>query len=80
MVQNYADAKIPLEAVWIDIPYMDKYADFSIDTTAFPSLGTFTTSMHAKNQKVVPILDAGLSADNLQDKYYKLAQTNKALI
>jgi alpha-glucosidase (family GH31 glycosyl hydrolase) len=80
VVDGYKTAGIPLEAIWVDIPYMNKFADFSVDTTNFPNLKKFADDLHAANQKVIPILDAGLSADNLDDVYYKSAQTKKALI
>jgi len=44
-VQGYHEAKIPLEVVWLDIPYMDAYADFSVNSTAFPSLKKFTKTI-----------------------------------
>lgn len=53
---------------------MDNYADFSVDSNAFPTIGDYVTNvLHANKQKMVVILDAGLSADDLNNKYYELA-------
>lgn len=79
-VQGYAKAGIPLEGIWLDIPYMNKFKDFSVDTTAFPSLKEFTKSLHDAGQRLIVIVDAGISADDPDDKYYRAAQEKKALI
>jgi alpha-glucosidase (family GH31 glycosyl hydrolase) len=50
VVGNYASKNIPLETIWLDIPYMDKFADFSVDTVAFPNLKNYTEKvLHANN-------------------------------
>jgi alpha-glucosidase (family GH31 glycosyl hydrolase) len=74
-VSKYGAADIPLEAIWLDIPYLDNYSDFSVDSVAFPTIGDYVNNvLHPNNQKIVVILDAGLSADDLDNKYYKMAQ------
>ena len=80
MVQGYATAGIPLEGVWLDNHYMDKFKDFSVDATAFPDLVAYTTGLQAKGIKVAVNIDAGLSADDPEDTYYKQAQESKTLI
>lgn len=47
VVENYAKANMPLETMWLDIPYLDGYADFTVNATAFPTLGAFTDKLHA---------------------------------
>lgn len=44
-VQGYFDAGIPLEGVWLDIPYMDNLADFTVNATAFPTLKAYTETL-----------------------------------
>jgi alpha-glucosidase (family GH31 glycosyl hydrolase) len=41
-VKGYADANIPLEGIWLDIPYMDGYSDFTVNQTAFGGLKEWT--------------------------------------
>ena len=79
-VNGYANASIPLEGVWLDIPYLDAYADFSVDATTFPSLKEFTEELHKRGKRMVVIVDAGLSADKLDNKYYRAAQDKKVLV
>ena len=39
---------MPLDVMWLDIPYMNKYADFSVDTTAFPDIKGLADKLHSK--------------------------------
>jgi alpha-glucosidase (family GH31 glycosyl hydrolase) len=50
VVGNYTEKNIPLETIWLDIPYMDAYADFTVNTTAFPTIKDYTEKvLHAYN-------------------------------
>jgi len=59
---------------------LDKYADFSVDKKAFPDLKKFAGALHDNYQKLVVILDAGISADDKENKYYQLANEMNVLI
>jgi len=80
MIEAYADEGLPLETVYLDIPYMDHYADFSVDTDAFPDLPGLADTLHANGQRLVVIVDAALSAEDTTNKYYKMANANQCLI
>src|SRR5690606_450918 len=56
MIQNYTKANIPLENVWLDITYLDKYADFSVDKENFPDLKGLADRLHDNRQQLVVIL------------------------
>jgi hypothetical protein len=43
-------------------------------------LPKFSADLHDKYRKLVPIVDAGMAADDLKNKYYVMAQDKKALI
>jgi len=80
MIQAYSDAGMPLETVYLDIPYMQDYSDFTVNTVDFPDLQGLADSLHANNQKLVVIIDAALSADDEEGKYYTMAQDAGILI
>ena len=79
-VENYKNNSIPLEGVWLDIPYMQDYADFTVNNETFAGLKEFTQKIQGDGQRMIVIVDAGISADNTDNKYYKDAQSNKVLI
>jgi len=79
-IDGYAAADIPLEGIWLDIPYMNKYYDFTVDTVKFPSLKNLTDTCHANGQRVIPIIDAGISSNDTQNKYFAAAAANNSLL
>ena len=60
---NYSRAGIPLEAMWIDIDYMDRNRVFSLDPESFPrdKVSRFVEKMHDNGQKVVMMVDPAVS-------------------
>ena len=62
VLSGYSDNKIPLESIWLDIEYMDRYRNFLVNKTRFKNLRFTANSLHKKNQKLITIIDAGLSA------------------
>ncbi len=40
---------MPLETIYLDIPYMNNYEDFTVDTVNFPDLVAFGDKIHANN-------------------------------
>lgn len=62
MVAKYKEAELPLEAMWSDIDYMDRYMDFTIDNETYPlqKLRTFVDNLHSNDQKFIMILDPGM--------------------
>jgi alpha-glucosidase len=49
VMANYKSYGIPLDVMWLDIPYMDGYADFSVNKTAFPDIKGLATNVHNNN-------------------------------
>jgi alpha-glucosidase len=70
VVEGYEKANIPLETIWLDIPYLDSYTDFTINITAFPDIKNYTEMLHQYGKHLICILDAGISADNISNPYY----------
>jgi len=71
VVRRYREADIPLEAMWIDIDYMDAYMDWTFDPVNYPvsEVAAFVDELHANNQRNVLIVDPAIK--NLTGyKYY----------
>jgi alpha-glucosidase (family GH31 glycosyl hydrolase) len=72
VVANYSAAEIPLQTQWLDIDYMDKYLDFTLDPASFSqgAMTAFVTGLHDRGQNFVPIVDPGIyMRNNSYDTY-----------
>ena len=67
--QNYHQAGIPLDAIYMDIDYMERYKDFTVDHDRFPDLSAFSKELSEKNVHLVPIIDAGVKIEDGYDVY-----------
>lgn len=80
VIDKYATAGMPLETIYLDIPYMNKYSDFTVNQTAFHDIQGLATRLHNANQKLVLIIDAAISADDLNGPYYTKGNTDDIFI
>ena len=67
VVKGYRENHIPLDAVYMDIDYMDAYKDFTVDQEKFPDLGSFVSEMKDQKVHLVPIIDAGIKQEEGYD-------------
>lgn len=63
VVGQYDSKGFPLESIWLDGNYMDAFADFTVDETAFPHLKDYTATLQGQGRKVVLKLYGGLAND-----------------
>ncbi len=69
VVKGYRDNNIPLDAVYMDIDYMERYKDFTINNDTFPDFADFVKEMKEQNIHLVPIIDAGVKIEEGYDVY-----------
>ena len=69
VVREHRKAGIPLDAVYLDIDYMERYKDFTVNEESFPDLAGFSTEMRKQGIHLVPIIDAGVKIEEGYDVY-----------
>ena len=69
VVDGYNKAGIPLDCVYLDIDYMERYKDFTVDAQRFPRFADFAAEMKAQGIHLVPIIDAAVKVEDGYDVY-----------
>ncbi len=76
MVKNHHSQNIPLEAVYLDIDYMERYKDFTVDSERFPKFPDFVREMKEEGIHLVPIIDAGVKIEKDYPVYEEGVENN----
>ena len=63
VIKKHRELGIPLDAVYLDIDYMEGYKDFTVNESAFPEFRKFVLEMREQNVHLVPIIDAGVKIE-----------------
>lgn len=63
VAKGYEEADMPLEAIYLDIDYMERYKDFTVNEETFPAFEQFVKEMKEKDIHLVPIIDAGVKIE-----------------
>ena len=63
IARGYAKAGMPLDYICMDIDYMDRYIDFTVNKKRFHDLKAFVAEMKGKGVRLVPIVDAGIKVE-----------------
>lgn len=69
LVAGFQQRDLPLQAVHLDIHYMDEYRVFTVDKTRFPDLTDLCRDLDKQGVKVVTIIDPGVKIDEQWDLY-----------
>ena len=69
VADKYQEAGIPLDMIYMDIDYMERYKDFTVDESSFPEFPKFVEEMKARGIHLVPIIDAGVKVEEGYDVY-----------
>ena len=63
VADGYQKNGLPLDWICMDIDYMDRYIDFTVNRENFPDLKAFSAEMAGRNLHLVPIVDAGIKIE-----------------
>lgn len=64
IAKNFILRKIPCDAIWFDIDYMDQFKIFTFDKSKFPDPRGVNDYLHQKGMKGVWMIDPGVKAEN----------------
>ena len=67
--ESYKNAELPLEAICLDIDYMESYKDFTVDKKKFPNLKKLSDELKESGGHLIPIIDAGVKIQEGYDVY-----------
>ena len=67
--ERYRDASVPLDSIYLDIDYMERYKDFTVNTESFPHFSNFVEEMRKSHVHLVPIIDAGVKMEEGYETY-----------
>ncbi len=67
VLRNYREAGIPIDSIYMDIDYMERYKDFTVNQETFPDFSDFVSEMKFKGVHLVPIIDAGVKIEEGYD-------------
>lgn len=63
VVKKHRELGIPLDSVYLDIDYMERYKDFTLNDETFPDFAEFNKEMKEQHIHLVPIIDAGVKQE-----------------
>ena len=69
VVKGYDDAGIPLDCVYLDIDYMERFKSFTVNKESFPDLEGLSAELKEKNIRLIPIIDAAVKKEADYDIY-----------
>ena len=64
VAMKHRELGIPLDSVYLDIDYMERYKDFTINEETFPNFEEFVAEMKKENIHLVPIIDAAVKMED----------------
>lgn len=63
VVRQHRALGLPLDSVYMDIDYMERFKDFTVDDEAFPDFAAFNEEMRGQHIHLVPIIDAAVKVE-----------------
>lgn len=69
LIDTFRKKHIPLDAVYLDIHYMDEYRVFTFDQNRFPHPKSLVQYASEQGVRIVPIVDPGVKVDAEYDTY-----------
>lgn len=69
VVAEYKKRNIPIDSIYLDIDYMERYKDFTINRDSFGDFEELVGEMKQEKIHLVPIIDGGVKKEDGYDVY-----------
>lgn len=69
VVKKHRENHIPIDSLYLDIDYMERYKDFTINSETFADFDQLVEEMKEQHIHLVPIIDAGVKKEDGYDVY-----------
>lgn len=66
---EYKKARIPIDMIYLDIDYMERYKDFTTNPETFPDFDELVSEMKAQGIHLIPIIDGGVKVEEGYETY-----------
>lgn len=74
VVDSYKKCGIPIDSVCLDIDYMERFKNFTVNDERFPEFESFVAYMKSKGIRLVPIIYAAVKVEKGYDIYEEGAE------
>ncbi len=64
VAEEYRKRNIPIDSIYLDIDYMERFKDFTVNNETFPEFDAFCEEMRSDGIHLVPIIDAGVKIED----------------
>ncbi len=64
IANKFRELKIPCDAIYLDIDYMDDYKVFTVDQKPFPNFSSFVQEIQGQGFNIIPIIDPGVKIES----------------
>lgn len=63
VAEEYRSRNLPIDMIYMDIDYMERFKDFTVDPEAFPDLSGLAADLKKQGIRLVPIIDAAVKIE-----------------
>ncbi|MBQ0039724.1 MAG: alpha-glucosidase [Treponema sp.] len=67
--EGYRKNNIPLDMIYLDIDYMERFKDFTVNPESYSDFADCISKLKEDNIRVIPIIDAGVKVEEGYDVY-----------
>lgn len=69
VVEGFKNNDIPIDGVCLDIDYMERFKDFTINEETFHDFENFVENLKSQGVRLIPIIDAGVKIEKGYEVY-----------